>query len=311
MKRTKILASLALMLSLLMTAVSVSAEVKARYLYTLSGFDGVRPFSGGAIALDRFNDEVFVMSGEAVTIFNSSGMETFSLEYDPSVGIVYDAAFKPDGNMILLVLKDGGISLSLCNYRAEPISSITLKDLPEEFASFSPSRVIFKDGRLYLVSTSAMQVVVTDDSGYFLKGYDVGALLGMGEAEVAGSGMNGVTLSDDGRIAFVLASSAQVTIMSPDGSVAGFGKRGSGPGKFGVPTGVAMDQKGNILVSDRLRSVVLIFDKSFSFVTEFGFRGLLPGNLIVPGEIKVDDAGRVYITQLRRRGVNVYQLSYD
>jgi len=93
--------------------------------------------------------------------------------------------------------------------------------------------------------------------------------------------------------------------------VRSFGKRGSSPGRFGVPAAITYDNKGNLLVTDKLRSVVIIFDKKFKFLKEFGFRGLAPGNLVVPHDIAVDNRDRAYVSQLRGRGVSVYQLRYD
>jgi hypothetical protein len=87
-----------------------------------------------------------------------------------------------------------------------------------------------------------------------------------------------------------------------------FGRPGSSPGRFGVIAGVATDDSGNILVTDKLKCVVMVFDKGFTFLDEFGYRGTRPENLIVPDDIAVDRKGRVYITQGRRRGVSVFAL---
>ena len=98
--------------------------------------------------------------------------------------------------------------------------------------------------------------------------------------------------------------------MTVGGDFSFIGRRGSGPGKFGVPSAIAADRMGNIYVCDKLRCVVLVFDKSLKFVTEFGFRGLAPGNLIVPVSIAIGD-DKAFVGQLLNRGVNVYKLSYN
>ena len=78
------------------------------------------------------------------------------------------------------------------------------------------------------------------------------------------------------------------------------GCRGSGPGKFGVPKGVALDGKGGIYVVDILRRKVLVFDdQSLSFRYEFG-------RLVAPQEVAVGADGRVYVSQNARKGVAVY-----
>jgi hypothetical protein len=72
-----------------------------------------------------------------------------------------------------------------------------------------------------------------------------------------------------------------------------------------------MDASGKyVLVADTLRCVVMVFDSSsFKFKMEFGFRGTNPGNLIGPMYLAVDSKNRLYVSQLRRRGVNVYQIT--
>ena len=72
--------------------------------------------------------------------------------------------------------------------------------------------------------------------------------------------------------------------------------------------GVALDSQGNVLVADKQKSAVLVFDRNFVFLTEFGYRGSRPDNLIVPDEIAVDGKDRVYVSQGRRLGVSVFAL---
>ena len=82
---------------------------------------------------------------------------------------------------------------------------------------------------------------------------------------------------------------------------------GSGPGNFGVISGVATDAEGNYLVADRLRSVISVSDKIFRFVKEFGQRtGSFPG-FVRPGQIEMV-AGRLYVSQLASRGVSVFSV---
>ena len=91
--------------------------------------------------------------------------------------------------------------------------------------------------------------------------------------------------------------------------MASFGRPGSAPGRFGILAGIATDSRGNLLVADKLKCVVMVFDKDFNFVTEFGFRGPRPENLILPDDVAVDRTGRLYVTQWRSRGVSVFALA--
>lgn len=79
----------------------------------------------------------------------------------------------------------------------------------------------------------------------------------------------------------------------------------SAPGR-----GSALDKDGNILVADKLRCVVMVFEPvSFAMLKEFGNRGFKSGNLIGPDDILVDSQNKVYVSSLRSRGISVYQLS--
>ncbi|HMN03034.1 MAG TPA: hypothetical protein PKC17_09745, partial [Geobacter anodireducens] len=96
-----------------------------------------------------------------------------------------------------------------------------------------------------------------------------------------------------------------------DGKVDSFGKRGSAPGKFGVPAGIAADGLGNYYISDKLRCAILVFDRQFKFIHEFGGRGDAPGSLVGPDDLAIDAEGKLYVGQLGKRGVSVFKVTHD
>jgi hypothetical protein len=286
-----------------------AADLKAAYLYSLSDFNGAKEYSAAKIALDDAKNEIYAMSGEAMTIFNSSGMEVFRLDFDPALGVVHDVAVHPDGDLFLLVLKDRQTQIVRCNFRGEAIAPVTVTELPGANASFVPNRIFLRDGRLYLANLGEMQVVVTDLEGTYREHIDLAAKIGLSDKERIDSGIGGFSLDREANILFTLPAMAKVYRLSKEGELKSFGRRGSGPGKFGVVSGVAADKDGNLLVADTLRCVVMVFDKDFKLIREFGFRGFGPGNLIGPNEILVDGNNRAYISQIRKRGVSVFQIS--
>ena len=101
--------------------------------------------------------------------------------------------------------------------------------------------------------------------------------------------INGFSASQDGTLYFTASSLFSAFRQKEGSDLEQFGVAGGAIGKFGVVAGIESDKNGNIFVADRLRSVVLVFDKDFNFLTEFGYRGPLPQNLIVPDDIAVDD----------------------
>jgi hypothetical protein len=76
-----------------------------------------------------------------------------------------------------------------------------------------------------------------------------------------------------------------------------------------VVSGIATDDRGNIFLTDRRRSVVMVFSPDLKFLNEFGYRGFGPGNLIVPDDIVLDGNNKVYVAQMRKRGIQVYRVT--
>jgi hypothetical protein len=297
-----------------MAAAPATAEegnINATYLYNLSDFDGTIPYNAARTFADEPHSEIYAYSSGGVEIYNATGMQVYHFDYDRELGGVYDAAVDDNGEILLLTYRDGRYRIVQCNYRGEPRSFVELKNLPPDFEGFRTNRMVYRDGRLYLANQSEMRVVVTDTEASFLKGYDLATMFNFNDQQRMDSGVDGFTVDNKGNMLFTIPALGKAYRCATDGTIIEFGKRGSGPGKFGVPSGIAADKFGNLLVTDKLRGVVMIFDKELKFVKEFGFRGLRPGNLIVPNEISVDTAtNRVYVSQMRRRGVNIYQLSY-
>lgn len=292
------------------TLPAAAGEYNANFLYTLSDFSGTKPFSSARINQDFAKNEIYAMIGEAVSIFNASGMEVYRFDYDPTIGIVSDVAVMSNGQLAILASKGPLTRLVRCNFRAEPLGTIDLTGLPPQFVNFSPNRVFSRGDKLYLISFTAMQVVITDEQGAFIKGVDLAKELGMSEKEREETGLGGFTIDRNGDFLFTIPAVARVYLISPDGKQRVFGKRGSAPGRFGVVTGIAVDRDGNILVVDKLRCVVMIFERTnFALLKEFGNRGFQPGNLIGPDDILVDSQNRAYVSSLRKRGISVYQLS--
>ncbi|WP_183363039.1 6-bladed beta-propeller [Geomonas limicola] len=304
--------AIALLWTLLSAAPALAGSLTVTYLYNLSDFNGVVPYDSARVVLDEVNSESFVVSGGSIDIYNASGMQVFHIDSDRELGGVYDAAVDETGNILLLTYKDGIYSIVTCNYRGEPYKSAALKNLPPEFEDFRPSRIAYRNGKLYLVSLTGMQVVVVDTEATFLVGYDFAALVVLSDQERADTGLGGFWVDHNDNMFYVIPALGKAYQCAPDGTASQHGQRGSSAGKFGVPYGIATDRLGNQYITDKLRGAVMVYDKDFKFIKEFGFRGLRPGNLIVPNEIAIDTVNnRVYVSQMRHRGVNVYQLSYE
>lgn len=283
-------------------------EVSASYLYTLSNFSGILPVSWVAISVDNPRDEVYVIPGKAIKIFNDRGMEVYSFNEDGDIEGVADVAVDDEGDII--VLSTTQKQIIRCNYRGVPVAKMELKNLPAEFAGFFPNRIFFRKGSFYFASFRSMQVVVTDRAGLVKASYDIASLIELDVKDRKDADIVGFSVDQEGNILFTMPVIAKAGVLSPDKQVRFFGQFGSTAGKFGVIGGIAADASGKyILVADTLRCVVMVFDRNFKFQTEFGFRGLGPSNLVGPMELAVDNKNRLYVAQLRNRGVSVYQIA--
>lgn len=115
----------------------------------------------------------------------------------------------------------------------------------------------------------------------------------------------GVAVNSRGEV--VIADSGnhriQITTGSPDNlrELPGqprraFGKRGSGPGEFNNPTGVAVDREDNIYVADSDNHRIQRFDAEGRFLGSWGGQGSEPGQLDRPLGLAIDPVrGWLYV----------------
>jgi hypothetical protein len=306
--KTLLLAGWIALILLAVTSKVSHAIVTGSYMYNLSNFYGVVGYEWCHPYFDLKTGEIYVAQGGSVQIFNTAGMEIYSFS-DGELGVIQDVSTDSEGNILALSWKNLGFSIVKCNFRGEPREEIRIANLPKEFAGFSPNRMVFREGLFYLVDKSRLRVAVVDRDGTYLKGYDLASLIAVKDDQRADNDIFGFNMDREGNMLFTVPAQFLAYKVTPEGKVFSFGRRGSGPGRFGVAAGITADGKGNILVSDSLRGVVMIFDKEFRFQSEFGFRGLRPGNLIVPRDLETDGDNRVFVTQMRKRGISVFQLS--
>lgn len=293
--------------------------VTASYLYHLSNFTGSVPSMQSQVRIGNATHEVYVIGNDSVKIFNDAGMEIYdSSSHDGPVGHQSDIAVDETGNIYHLqsgydpVSARPVFSFTRCNYKLEPVEKLELAGLPDEFAGFNPGRLFYRNGLFYFGDLNMMRIVVTDRQGRFHSTHDLAGQReqgGSAEQRRQDAGIIDFFVDRDGSILFAAPVAGKAVRIAPDGRADSFGKRGSAPGRFGVPTSIVADAQGNYLVSDILRSVVIVFNRDLRYVTEFGYRGSRPHNLIGPTRLAIDEKNRLYVSQLAKRGVSVFQIT--
>ncbi len=305
------------------------AQVQATFLHNLAGFAGPLRYDGVRVSVDLEREETYVIYQDLVHIFNPSGMEVFVFGDGLDLGQILDVAVDRNGDIILLSYKDSRSRLTRCDFRGVPIGPIEVRNLPAGLV-FYANRMVHRNGLLYFAALAASSVIVTDANGEFRSRVEFLPLLEAEEKkadekkeddkkrgekrknEKKNDGLEsiGFTVDEQGSIFFTVPVLFAVYKYSPDGKLTSFGRPGSAPGRFGIVAGIASDSRGNLFVADKLKSVVMVFDKDFNFLSEFGFRGSKPGNLIVPDDVAIDRRDRVYVSQARKRGVSVFGLTF-
>lgn len=292
---------------LALSAGAAFAQAPATYLYNLSSFSGPLRDDWARIRVDARRDETFVIYQNTVRVFNPAGMEFFSFGEDLDLGQILDLAVDGNGDLILLSFKDSRTQVTRCNFRGEPVGPIDISKVPDGVA-FHANRMVLRNGLLYFASLAASTAIVTDIAGEFRRRIDLLPLMEPEDRQKGGTESIGFAVDEEGNVYFSVPSLFRVFKVSPDGRLAYFGRPGSVPGRFGIAAGIAFDSAGNVLVADKLKCVVMVFDPGFNFVGEFGYRGPRPENLVVPEDIAVDRQDRLYVSQGRRRGIGVFAL---
>jgi len=326
------------MIVLLSASVSHAGQTpQVSFLYQLSTFTGKAEVGAWPrLMVDRVNNEVYVLSDE-LRVFNQRGMEIYKmassvLDEKAVERPIIDAAVKKNGEIIFLVqVEDKGKLTYYCtvaDFRGEPFSRIEMKNFPPDLADFMPDRMLSLNGLIYLASSYRLQIVVVNEEGSYQRSYNILSLLQKQESgERVGAkdkkslrrrGMEDVefeigdfSADQEGNILFTLPVIGSAYKLTPDLQLTLISKRGSGPGKFGIPNAIITDAKGNYLVSDILKSVVMVFDKDLNYIGSFGGRNSGQESLIAPRGLVMDADNRLYVSQTDVLGVSVFQFTYD
>ena len=308
-----VLLGLAILISSVVAPQRVDAAVQPAFLYRLANFSGPLPFNWAKIHYVEGGKEIIAIDtrNSDVRLFDENGMEVYRFGDDGRFGTISDAVVNRSGEIFVLSKSSRRTALIRCNFRGDPVSELVFRNFPADFSGFAPDRLVSHSDSLYLLEEATLRIARTDRTGRFERGYDIAELIQIEEEKRAETGVGGFSVDGEGNILCTIPVFFSAYKLTPHGKIAGFGRPGSSPGRFGIVGGIVADDRGYLYVAAQLRCVVLVFDRNFEFQSEFGYRGPRPDNFIAPKYLILDNENRLYVSQLRKRGVSVFKLTYN
>jgi len=300
-------------LSALLASPAASGTVELSYLYDLADFTGRIPHSDARVVVDAPRSEIYTVYGNEIRAFNNAGMEIYRFGVNLAVGRVLDLGIEESGDMLMLLYASSAgegtedWSLLRADYRGRPMDEIAV-DRSGDAAGLLPNRLLLRSGRIWLISLGQMRAASYLPNGKLERFLDLEELAALAPDDIGNAEVSGLDVGSDGTVVFAVPVQFRVHVIDPGGGVRSFGKSGSAAGNFGVLGDVALDGDGNIFVSDRQRSVVMVFNREFRLLSETD-RTSNRERLTRPGGLALDRGGRLYVSQVRRRGVAAFAIA--
>jgi hypothetical protein len=291
---------------------SVDGRGEVAYRFSLADFSGPVEVNKPLLRVDRHHDEVYLVHANLIRVFNATGMEVYRFEAADELGLVVDLDVNERGDLLTLSRRRtsaGGaweFFMTRCDYRGKPEQPLELSGLSESFADFDAHRLFLRDDRILLIDGLRLNVIEVTLDGAFVDGYDLAEVLGIDPDTRSTVQLEGINMDPAGNLLITVPVLFKAFVITPEREVRAFGRAGSNPGSFANISGVAGDDRGRIYVADRVRHVVMIFNKNFEFETEFGYYGSGKENLVSPSGLAIGPQGALYVSQMGGRGISVF-----
>jgi YD repeat-containing protein len=264
--------------------------------------------------------ERFDSSLQAVLTKGSDEYELKDESGETAGSVVFDSSGRAQS---FVAPGEGDLAEVDYGYEAGELSEIAVEDPTSTSATPSKPPSVPTQGNPAYVGEMPQQPtaadVVRDAEGYLLvvdKTYGIwkfnpsGSLSNWFTKEKTGLQIpNSIAIDGRGNLLVGDAERHQVLVLGSDGSFKfAIGNPGSGPGQFNVPSGIAVDQKGNIWVTDR-NGRVQKFNRAGSFLGSYGSKGSGPGQLNEPRGLDVAPNSEVWIADSGNNRIAVFDES--
>ena len=249
---------------------------------------------------DPLHQEVWVADtrNNRIVVFADDGMPLYAFT---SSHLREPRQVVTDSRGRVLVLENDRSRIRLFNYRGVYLGDLVPPSLAQRAQiaaiAFGP------DGMLYVGESASSEVFVYEYPSMTLKrrfgsrGDEEGQFLSIAAIAV-----------DAERIYVLDHTGLAVQIFNKRGDfIRGWGRHSMGGANFSLPSGMAVDAKGRIVVVDSLRHDIKYFDLEARFIGHFGGAGRRPGAVSFPSGVAVAPDGTVYVAERGNARVQVFR----
>jgi DNA-binding beta-propeller fold protein YncE len=260
-----------------------------------------------SVTCDPLSGEICVTesANASLHIFNAAGVEIFRTGGFAGLTLPSDGTVDAEGRLVVATMASAGpgtiVRLNTYGepdgYQAEPAA-----------AEWNPEHLLITRDGHYLTVDSTAALLAKHDAV-------TGALLWtrtLGDAGTLDKSIGRPIQLADGTFRIPGGETHRVLTVTEDGTLTdAFGRFGTAAGRFVTPVAVAAGPQGSLLVLDRMRHKVMVFDAANKFITEYGSIGDAPGRFYHPVSMATDGEGRLYVAQGFRGRVQVFNVLAD
>lgn len=257
--------------------------------------------SATGVYCDPVSGEIYVADGgsNSIEIFDESGAPLFAFTDSEHLSEPSRLVVDSEGRMYVIDANDSS-RIKLYNYRGEFLEYLTLPGLEDRAKVSITAIALDANGDLYLGESKSGQVLVFDGNRkqkmrFGTPGEDAGQF----------SGIVGIAL-DASNIYVASQSGTAVQVFTRNGRyLRGWGYHDAGLQNVSLPAGIAVDDKGRVILVDTLRQEIKYFDPEGRLIDIFGGLGKGPGQVAYPLGISRDRKGRLCIADGGNRRAQV------
>jgi DNA-binding beta-propeller fold protein YncE len=259
----------------------------------LKNISGDPNFAPIKISVDRKHNEIYVMAGKTIAIFDNEGSELFWFNIKNEFH-----SLQISSNGDIYTASNSGISVF--NYRGVFKKKLDLSSIPNFETIQIGAMHIGQDNRIY-VGENKGRIIILDLNGKFLHQFGK-----KGRAEGELLNFTKIATGKD-RIYVLDPQLFKISVFDKSGKfLFRFGILSGLAGGFSMPVGMEVHEE-MIYVMDINRMVAIAFDKDGKFQFEFG--GEANGQQFLwPRDINVDNDGKIYVADGGNKMVQVYKV---